>query len=140
MLTRISVIALMVSSALHTPAAAAASDFEGRWIRACGNAVYCRIFLSSTGPSSFDIFFVQTQPSTKGTPLDTDANAPEPTICEWSSPMRYQAKKDTLTGKGGLTARVVNGKLSLTGISAKCAEPGPKATFDRDDADDFGDL
>jgi hypothetical protein len=120
-------------------AASAASALEGRWIRECGDGRYCRVLVTSTGSSSFDVLFVLTQPSTKGTPLDTDSSAPDPTICEWNARIRQQGSADVLKGNG-LTARMDGEKLSIIGIPSKCAEPGSSATFDRDDVEEFNDL
>jgi hypothetical protein len=121
-------------------AASAASELEGRWIRECGDGTYCRLLVTSTGPSSFDVFFVLTRPSSKDTPLDVHSSDPDPTICEWNAGMRRQGAGDILSGDGGLTARMDGGRLSMTGIPSKCPEPGSSATFGRDDADDFGDI
>jgi hypothetical protein len=120
--------------------ASAASDLEGRWIRDCGDGRYCRLLVTGTGPSSFDVFFVLTQPSTKGTPLDTDASAPDPTICEWKAEIRQHGSAEVPKGAGGLTARMDGGKLAVSGIPSKCSEPGSSATFERDEVDDCGDL
>lgn len=139
MTARIAIFATLLLGFSHG-AASAASALEGRWIRECGEGRYCRLLLTSTGTSSFDVHFVLTRPSTKGTPLDTDDTAPDPTICEWNAQMRQQGSTDVLKGKGGLVARMEDGKLSLAGIPPKCAEPGPSATFDRDDVDEFNDL
>ncbi len=128
-----------MSAICHSPSKAAQSDFEGRWIRNCGQETYCRLLINKADDSSFEVFFVHTQPSTKGTPLDTDASAPDPTICEWSAEIRQQGSTDVLTGNG-LTARMEGGKLAVTGIPSTCSEPGSSATFERDNADEFGDL
>lgn len=138
MIARTVIFATLLLGFSHS-AASAASAFEGRWIRECGDGRYCRLLVTSTDPSSFDVFFVLTQPSTKGTPLDTDSGVPDPTICEWNARIRQQGSADILKGNG-LTARMDGGKLSVTGIPSKCKEPGPSATFDRDDVDEFNDL
>ncbi len=139
MTARTAILAAMLFGIGHGTASAA-SDIEGRWIRDCGDGKYCRLLITGTDPTSFDVFFLLTQPSTKGTPLDADGSAPDSTICEWSAGMSRQGSTDVLKGKGGLTARMEDEKLSLTGIPSKCAEPGASATFDRDNVDEFNDL
>lgn len=136
MLVRIAILATGILFAGAHPSAA--SDIEGRWIRDCGRGEYCRVHIEKTGASSYSISFMHTQPSGKGTILDTGSE-PDPLICGWDDTLAADGADGV--SQSGLTASLTaGGKLELSGISAKCREPGKSATFDRDDADELGDI
>jgi hypothetical protein len=111
-----------------TPAAAAKKDFEGHWIRDCGEGTYCRVLLKSSG-KSYDLYFGWTSPSMSA----SDG-------CDWNAKVNYKSGADTLIGKGGLTAKIKGDKLILSGMPSNCPRPGKEATFERDSVDDIVDY
>jgi hypothetical protein len=117
-----SILALSSASAL-----AASRDFEGYWIRDCGQQTYCRVAVQGDGKSSYDVFFEHTSPS-------------QPSLCNWNAKVKYQKSDDMLAGKGGMTARIESGKLHLSGIPGKCKQPGREGTFERDQVDEYMDY
>jgi len=136
MLVRIAILATGILFAGAHPSAA--SDIEGRWIRDCGKEKYCRVSIEKTGKSSYSISFMHTQPSGKGTITDKGSE-PDPLICGWDDTLAANGADGV--SKSGLTARVTpSGRLELSGMPAKCREPGNAATFDRDDVDEIGDI
>jgi hypothetical protein len=110
-----------------TSANAAGRDFEGYWIRDCGQETYCRLAIQGGGKSGYDIYFEHTSPS-------------QPSLCNWNTRVKYQKSGNMLEGKGGMTARIEGGKLHLSGIPGKCKQPGSEGVFERDQVDEYMDY
>lgn len=109
------------------------TGFEGRWIKECGQGKYCRLLIEKNGVG-YKLIYMITDP----------ANSGAGGSCEWTARMRLEPKQGRLKPESGSAdyAFTMSGdRLTLKGQPPGiCGRRKTPETFDRDEADEFGDI
>lgn len=130
-MNRIAGAAALAVIALFHARYAAAEVPTGRWIKECGEDVFCRIYIEKKGASRFNFHFMTTSPTS------TDS-------CEWIATMKPLDGDGLATSGRGprFEARLKkNGMLVTSGtMPTKCGKRPSSDVFEPDDADGVGDL